>query len=153
MPGPRKKKILVVADESDTRVFLSNLLGGGGFESIGAGNMREGLDMAKKHRPALIILDVMLANKEGIQMYCYLKNDRTLRCVPVIMLSAIDRETFFLYEKFKASKKWRGVPEPEAYMEKPPEADDLLRLVRTLTAGAMADGHGFRAGSAPRPDR
>lgn len=134
VPDPKRKLILVVADESDTRIFLSNLLGSIGFASICAGDMKEGLDIAKSKLPALIILDVMLANNEGIQMYCYLKSDKTLRCVPVIMLSAIDRETFFLYEKFKTLKKTRGLPEPEAYLEKPPEADDLLRLVRTLMA-------------------
>ena len=129
-----KNIILVVADESDTRIFLSNLLSSVGFQPVSAINMPEGLQTAKTSRPALIILDVMMADKEGIRMYHHLKNDEILKNIPVIMLSAIDRETFFLYEKFQSGQSGSGVPEPDAYLEKPPEADELLHLVQSLTA-------------------
>jgi len=129
-----KNIILVVADESDMRIFLSNLLSSVGFQPISATNMPEGLQTAKIRRPALIILDVMMAGKEGIRMYHHLKNDEILKNIPVIMLSAIDRETFFLYEKFQSGQSGSGVPEPDAYLEKPPEADELLHLVQSLTA-------------------
>lgn len=127
-----KNIILVVADESDTRIFLSNLLGSVGFQPVSANNMPEGLQTAKTSQPALIILDVMMADKEGIRMYHHLKNDEVLKNIPVIMLSAIDRETFFLYEKFQSARGGSGVPEPDAYLEKPPEAEDLLYLVDRL---------------------
>ena len=129
-----KNIILVVADESDTRIFLSNLLSSVGFQPISAISMPEGLQTAKTRQPALIILDVMMTGKEGIRMYHHLKNDDTLKNIPVIMLSAIDRETFFLYEKFQSGQSGSGVPEPDAYLEKPPEADELLHLVQSLTA-------------------
>ena len=129
-----KHIILVVADESDMRIFLSNLLSSVGFQPISATNMPEGLQTAKIRCPALIILDVMMAGKEGIRMYHHLKNDEILKNIPVIMLSAIDRETFFLYEKFQSGQSGSGVPEPDAYLEKPPEADELLHLVQSLTA-------------------
>ena len=131
-PAVMKNIILVVADESDTRIFLSNLLSSVGFQPVSAINMPEGLETAKTRRPALIILDVMMAGKEGIRMYHHLKNDDTLKNIPVIMLSAIDRETFFLYEKFQSTRGGSGVPEPDAYLEKPPEAEDLLYLVQRL---------------------
>jgi len=129
-----KNIILVVADESDMRIFLSNLLSSVGFQPVSAINMPEGLQTAKTSQPALIILDVMMAGKEGIRMYHHLKNDEMLKNIPVIMLSAIDRETFFLYEKFQPARGGSGVPEPDAYLEKPPEADELLHLVQSLTA-------------------
>jgi hypothetical protein len=53
--------------------------------------------------------------------------------IPVIMLSAIDRKTFFLYKKFKSTPSGAGVPEPEAYLEKPPEAEELIGIVQMLT--------------------
>lgn len=132
-PAAIKNIILVVADESDMRIFLSNLLSSVGFQPISAINMPEGLQTAKTSRPALIILDVMMADQEGIRMYHHLKNDEILKDIPVIMLSAIDRETFFLYEKFQSSQCGSCVPEPDAYLEKPPEADELLDLVQSLT--------------------
>lgn len=124
----------MIADESDTRVFLFNLLSSVGFEPVGVCNMSEGLKIAKSRMPALIILDVMMSDKKGILMYHYLKNDAILKTVPVIMLSAIDRETFFLYEKFHSPFNTKGVPEPDGYLEKPPEADDLIRMVHSLIA-------------------
>lgn len=132
-----KNIILVVADESDTRIFLSNLLSSVGFQPISAISMPEGLQTAKTRQPALIILDVMMTGKEGIRMYHHLKNDDTLKNIPVIMLSAIDRETFFQYEKFQSARGGSGVPEPDAYLEKPPEAEDLLYLVHRLIESDM----------------
>ena len=45
-----------------------------------------------------------------------------------------DRDTFFLYEKFRPSQWTPGIPKPNAYLEKPPEADELIQLVKSLTA-------------------
>jgi two-component system phosphate regulon response regulator PhoB len=132
-PAAINNIILVVADESDMRIFLSNLLSSVGFQPISAINMPEGLQTAKTSRPALIILDVMMADQEGIRMYHNLKNDEILKNIPVIMLSAIDRETFFLYERFQSGQYGSCLPEPDAYLEKPPEADELLDLVQSLT--------------------
>lgn len=126
------KKILVVADEPDTRIFLANLLNAVGFESMDACSMPEALAIAKTNHPSLIILDVMMSNKGGIYMYHQLKNDDQLKAVPVIMLSAIDRDTFFLYEKFKTTSVGPGLPKPDGYLEKPPEADALIQLVHSL---------------------
>ena len=133
-PDSDERKILVVADESDTRIFICNLLTTFGCDPVGAANMVEGLEVALTQTPALIILDLMMADKAGIQMYLHLKNDEILKNVPVIVLSAIDRKTFSLYTKFKAIQKGAGVPEPDAYLEKPPEADDLMQQVHVLLA-------------------
>ena len=126
----------MVADESDCRVFLSNVLNGAGFESIRADSIGQGLELAESEKPAVIILDVMMPDKEGIKMYHRLKNIQHLKKIPVIMLSGIDRDTFYLYEKFRSGRWEAGVPEPEGYLEKPPEADELIRLVsRLMTTG------------------
>ena len=124
----------MVADESDCRVFLSNVLNGAGFKSIQADNTAKGFVLAESEKPAVIILDVMMPDKEGIKMYHRLKNTQRLKEIPVIMLSGIDRDTFYLYEKFKSGRWEAGVPEPEGFLEKPPEADDLIRLVNRLMA-------------------
>ncbi len=127
-----RKKILIVSDASDTRIFLCNLLHAVRMDPIGAENRSTGLKMAKTHSPDLIILDLMMADKEGIKFYYTLKNDHRFIHIPVIMLSAIDRATFFLYEKFQSSPFAKGVPEPEGYLEKPPEAGELLLLIDAL---------------------
>lgn len=138
-PAGAANAILVVAEESDTRIFLSNLLRTGGFSPVSATTMAQGLERARTGHPNLIILDVMMPNKEGIRMYHHLKNDNALKAIPVIILSAIDRETFFLYERFQSTQKGFGLPKPDAYLEKPPEADELIRLARSLTRPGKKD--------------
>ena len=128
-----RKKILIVDDELDMRIFLCNLLGNCGYESIDAGNRVEGLQKAKQEKPALIILDVMMPKEGGIRMYRDLKQDRDLKEVPVIMLSTIDRKTFLKYQRFHSSHKDWDVPEPGAFLEKPLEAEEIIDTVRMLT--------------------
>ena len=108
----RKKRILVVEDEPDTQIFLSTLLESGGFEAVTAAGDDSSLFPSRAACPDLIILDIMLANERGIQIYRRLKNDRWLRQVPVIMLSAIDRKTFFHYQRFQDVFPGSGIPVP-----------------------------------------
>lgn len=131
-PGTERKKILIVEDELDLRIFLCNLLGNCGYHTIDAPNKAEGLQKAKREKPALIILDVMIPKEDGIQMYREIKEDQDLKNIPVIMVSTIDRKTFSFYQKFQHSPDGTGVPEPGAYLEKPLEAEELIKLVHSL---------------------
>ena len=131
-----RKKILVVDDEADMRIFLCNLLGNCGFQPIGAGDRIEGLQKAKEQKPALIILDVMMPKEGGILMYRQLREDKDLKQVPIIMVSTIDKKTFLQYQKFQSSPQDKGIPEPGAYLEIPLENEELVRLVREMTSTA-----------------
>jgi len=130
--GIKKEKILVVDDETDMRVFLSTVIETGGFDPIVAMNSTEGLKRALKENPDLIIVDMMMPQEEGIQMYQSLKYNKALKDIPVIMLSAIDKKTFFHYHKMKNVFSGEGLPEPEAYLEKPPEAEELIGLIHDM---------------------
>jgi two-component system phosphate regulon response regulator PhoB len=132
-PEIERKKILIVEDELDLRIFLCNLLGNCGYDTIDAANRAEGFQKAKRERPALIILDVMIPKEDGIQMYREIKQDQDLKNIPVIMVSTIDRKTFSFYQKFQHTPQGQGVPEPGAYLEKPLEAEELIELVHRLT--------------------
>lgn len=132
-PEIERKKILIVDDELDMRIFLCNLLGNCGYEPIDAGDKEEGMQMAAREKPALIILDVTMPKESGIQMYRELKTHEYLKDVPVIMVSTIDRKTFSFYQKFQHTPDAKGVPEPGAYLEKPLESEELIALVDRLT--------------------
>jgi two-component system phosphate regulon response regulator PhoB len=129
----QRKKILIVDDELDMRIFLCNLLGNCGYEPIDAGDKHEGMQKAVREKPALIILDVTMPKETGIQMYRELKEHQELKNVPVIMVSTIDKKTFSFYQKFQAPSRQKVIPDPGAYLEKPLEAEELIELVRTLT--------------------
>jgi len=132
-PELQRKKILVVDDELDIRIFLCNLLGNCGYEPIEAGDKDMGMQMAVREKPALIILDVTMPKETGIQMYRELKEHEDLENIPVIMVSTIDKKTFAYYQKFQGTPRQKGLPDPGAYLEKPLEAEELIELVRTLT--------------------
>jgi CheY-like chemotaxis protein len=132
-PESERKKILIVDDELNMRIFLCNLLGNCGYEAIDACDKFEGMKKALSENPALIILDVTMPKESGIQMYRELKAHADLKNVPVIMVSTIDKKTFSFYQKFQSPPWDKGVPEPGAYLEKPLEADELIRIVHDLT--------------------
>jgi CheY-like chemotaxis protein len=134
----RRIKILVIDDDPDMRFFLCNLLGGCGYATIPAGDRRDGLRKAKRERPALIILDVMMSNEDGLQLYRDLKQDLRLKRVPVIMVSSVGRKTFLQYQRSYCTLPEEHVFAPGAYLKKPLNADELIGWVQTLTASAPA---------------
>jgi CheY-like chemotaxis protein len=124
------KKVLVVDDELDMRIFIITLLETSGYKPLSASDGEEGLEIARRKKPALVILDVMMPRESGINMYRELKNDPELRNIPVIMLSALAKKTFFHSQRVLDDYKGEKVPEPEAYIEKPPEPDELLEAIQ-----------------------
>ena len=128
----KKKTVLIVEDELDMRIFISTLLETSGYQPIMTRDGNEGLLKAKDVRPDLIILDVMMPGEGGVQMYRQLKTDKTLCDIPVIMLSAVTRKTFAHYLNMVNARLKDTIPDPDAYIEKPPEAEDLLRMTTSL---------------------
>lgn len=124
------KKVLVVDDELDMRTYTTTLLETNGYKPISAVDGVEGLESARREKPALIILDVLMPKDSGINMYRELKNDPELNDIPVIMLSAISRKTFFHSQKVLDEYKGEKIPEPAAYIEKPAEPEELLEEIR-----------------------
>lgn len=126
------KKVLVVDDELDMRVFITTLLETNGFKPIPAEDGNQGLELARKSKPSLIILDVMMPKESGITMYRELRRDPSLKEIPVIMLSALSRKTFFHSQKVLDEYKGEKIPEPDAYIEKPPEPAELLDAIQQV---------------------
>ena len=128
-----KKTVLIVEDEMDMRIFISTLLETSGYTPVVTRDGKEGLIKAREVSPDLIILDVMMPGEGGVQMYRQLKTDQTLKTIPVIMLSAVAQKTFSHYLNMVNARLEEPIPRPEAYIEKPPEADDLLQMAARLT--------------------
>ena len=127
------KKILVVDDESDMRIFVSTVVETMGFEPLAAKDGAEALDMAGSCLPDLVILDIMMPKiEDGIQTYQQFRMDERFCRIPIIMLSAIAKKTFFHSIRMLNPQRGGRMPEPEAYIEKPPDADELIRLITQL---------------------
>ncbi len=130
--GMDHKEILIVDDELHMRIFMATLFETSGYKPVVAKDGTEGIRKARDGMPALIILDVMMPGEGGIQMYRQLKSDDRLKTIPVIMLSAVAGKTFSYSLKMLNVGQEEHLPEPEAYLEKPPEADALRSLAENL---------------------
>jgi len=126
------KRVLVVDDEQDMRVFMTTLLETSGYKPIAAEDGKQGLEMVRSKKPALIILDVMMPKESGIFMYRELKKDPELKDIPVIMVSALSKKTFFHSQKVLDEYEGGQIDEPAAYIEKPPEPDELLQVIKKI---------------------
>lgn len=121
MKPDKKFKILVVDDEPDLVFMVKNILQLNGFEVSTAGNGTEGLKLALKERPDLILLDIIMPEKDGFRMLFELKKDELTRSIPVILLSA-KGETSFLFE----GERLRA----NDYIIKPVQAEKLLKYIK-----------------------
>lgn len=130
------RKILVVDDEPDMQIYLSTVVETLGFEPIVAGDGPEALKKARAFPPALVILDVMMPNiEDGLKTYQQFREMGGLGSIPIIMVSAIARKTFFHSIRLLKPLSGKELPEPDAYMEKPPDAAELNRLIQGLLRG------------------
>ena len=82
-----KKHILIVEDEISLSSALNDKLTNAGYEVALAKNGQEGLDEIKKHKPDLILLDVVMPVMDGMTMLRELRKDTESEAIPVIILS------------------------------------------------------------------
>ena len=126
------KKVLIVDDDVDVTKIVSKLVERSGHEAVVAKNGIEGMEKVKEHKPDLIILDVLMPKESGVRMFHGLKTDESLKGIPVIMLSAIPQKSFLRSQKVLDEFAGQSVPEPEAYIEKPEEPEELVALIKKI---------------------
>ena len=80
--------VLVVEDETDVVDLLRYNLGRAGFQVLIAVSGDRGLDMARKMRPDIIVLDLMLPGMTGHEVCRALKSDANTEVIPIVMLTA-----------------------------------------------------------------
>lgn len=88
-----KGKILIVEDDRDIAGMVEYNLREEGYETLFAFNGEDGVKLAKKESPDLIILDIMLPIIDGFEVCRILKKEQITADIPVIILSAKSQET------------------------------------------------------------
>lgn len=83
-----KETILIVDDEADLLDLIEYNLEKEGYNVLKAENGQDGIKLARKHNPDLIILDIMMPKMTGIEVCKVLKEDPVLKIRPVIFLTA-----------------------------------------------------------------
>jgi len=114
----RDRLVLVVDDEADSRILLTNLTEECGFRVITADSGEQAIRRAREVRPDLILLDLMMPQMDGWQVLTALKADPQLRSIPVVVASIVageNRGTLF------------GAID---VLQKPVAREDLLRVLK-----------------------
>ena len=122
------KTVLVVEDVPDERSFLCTLLADAGFGVVEAANGEEAIEQIGAARPDLVTLDITMPEKSGVAVYRKLKEDESLKDIPVIIVTGISSD----FKKFISTR--RQVPPPEGYVSKPVDHEEFLEKVRELLA-------------------
>ncbi|MDP2946692.1 MAG: response regulator [Nanoarchaeota archaeon] len=84
------KKILFIEDEPNLQKAIGELLRQEGFQIFEAVDGVQGLEIAVKEKPDLILLDLILPKKDGFEVLKELKADDKLKSIPVIILSNLE---------------------------------------------------------------
>jgi two-component system phosphate regulon response regulator PhoB len=126
------KKVLVVDDDPDVRLFSVTVLEENGYIPLEAEDGESGLEMIKSEKPDLVILDVLMPRQSGVRLYRELKTSKTLKDVKIIILSGIAKKTFLRSQKALTEFGGAEIPEPEIYLEKPVEPEELAGVIKNV---------------------
>ena len=114
------KRILVIEDTEDNRQIIRDLLSSAGYEMIEAVDGIEGVAVAERERPDLILMDIQLPGVSGLEVTKWIKEDAELCSIPIIAVTAFamrgDEETF----------RQGGC---DGYIAKPISVDKFLEVV------------------------
>lgn len=113
-------KILIAEDERDIRDLVTFTLQYAGHEVYQAQNGVEAVEMVKKHKPELILMDVRMPKMTGYEACAALKKNAALKDIPVVFLSAMGQD-----QEVQAGLDAGGI----AYILKPFAPDELNRRV------------------------
>ena len=116
-----RKTILVVDDEADVRTFLTTVLQGADYETVTAEDGAQALEVARREKPDLVILDLAMPQQSGTDFYRKLSKDKELGHIPVIVVSGL-------------AGRHLAVREPVAVFDKPIDPDAFLAAVEKALA-------------------
>jgi len=114
-----KTSILIVDDEQTIRSLVRRFLSDK-FAILEASDGEEAVDMARKHKPALILMDIMMPNVDGYRACSTIKTDQSTKRIPVVMLTGVG------YELNKKLAKEVGA---DGYITKPFTLETLLDTI------------------------
>ncbi len=82
------KKVLIVEDNELNMKLFHDLLEAHGYETLQTREGLKAIDMAREHRPDLILMDIQLPEVSGLDVTKWLKNDEELSSIPVVAVTA-----------------------------------------------------------------
>ncbi|RMF08093.1 MAG: response regulator [Alphaproteobacteria bacterium] len=84
----KAKKVLIVEDNELNMKLFSDLLGAHGYETIKTNDGMKALELARQHKPDLILMDIQLPEVSGLEVTKWIKEDEALKVIPVVAVTA-----------------------------------------------------------------
>ncbi len=119
-----QKRVVCIEDEAEMIDLVRLILGRKGFSVIGANGGIEGLEAVRREKPDLVLLDLMMPDMDGWEVYQQIKADTGLREIPVIVVTA----------KAQSIDKVLGlhIAKVDDYITKPFGPQELLESVEKI---------------------
>lgn len=122
------KKILIVDDDPDSVETVTMILESSNYDVVAAYGGIEGLQKAKSESPDLIILDVMMSDKDGYTVCKELKADPELSKIPVLLLTAVVSHI----PTTRYTRQMGLETEADDYIDKPIDPGVLVKRIEAL---------------------
>ena len=124
------KTVVCIEDEAGVIELIQLILEQRGLRVVGAESGAEGLGIIRQVQPALVLLDLMLPEMDGWEVYRRMKADEALKSIPVIIVTA---KTAGIDEALA-----RHVAKVDAYIKKPFSLEELVQTVDSVLARVAA---------------
>ncbi len=120
--------VVYIEDDQEMIDLVSMILSRRGYSILGAPGGKKGLELVKEKLPELILLDLMMPDMDGWEVYQQLKSDETTRAIPVIVITA----------KAQAIDRVLGlhIAHVDDYISKPFRPQELLESIEKVLGGA-----------------
>ena len=114
--------ILYIEDEETMLELARHILKISGYKLSVATSGQQGLSMIRQHKPDVLLLDLMMPDINGWDVYRHIKSDETLADIPVIVITAKHQDT--------CRRIIEDLPPVEEYITKPFDVEGLINSVQ-----------------------
>lgn len=125
-----ERHVLVIEDEDNILEAMRFILSRDGFSVMGHGNGATAVEAVARHRPGVVVLDVMLPGRSGLDILADLRRDPATAGLPILILTA---------KGLERDRERAMALGANAFLTKPFSNSEMLDVVRRL-AGAPATG-------------
>jgi len=128
---------VVIDDEVDLTTFLSSILEENGFSVRVANEAVSGEQLILESPPDIILIDLMMPGRTGIQLFVKLRANDATRDIPMVMVTGI---------KDQIGVNWGDIVDryrtrrPDGFVEKPIDPERLMKVINGVLSGDAADG-------------
>ena len=128
-------KAVIIDDDKDYLFSMETFLSRNGFIVHTASNGKDGLDLIKKERPDVILLDVMMESLfSGLEVCKAVRSDPQLEYIPIVGISGMGEELGIKYEQYSDDQYFT----PDEFVEKPVDKQQLRAVIEQAIQKAQA---------------